>query len=115
VQEWLRRPWDARRILGGLAGAALGALAVVGWRRAGRGWWWRLRGARGEGKADPVRRQAARWLRRLAGRRDAGAGTRQVVADLERLRYGPRGTWPEPPAVFRRARRTLRAERRGGD
>jgi hypothetical protein len=28
----------------------------------------------------------------------------RVTAELQRLRYGARATWPEPGAVFRRAR-----------
>ncbi|MFA5057127.1 MAG: hypothetical protein WC485_03360, partial [Opitutaceae bacterium] len=70
-------------------------------------------------RADPVRREAGRWLRRLAESRRSKVEGREwrveagdVQADLQRLRYGPRETWPEPQAVFRRARRTLRAERR---
>jgi hypothetical protein len=61
---------------------------------------------------DPVRREAGRWLRKM-GRRDqwpveGGA----VLAELQRLRYGPRSTWSQPQLVFRRARRAVR--RRSG-
>ncbi|HEY0944655.1 MAG TPA: hypothetical protein VGD81_05285, partial [Opitutaceae bacterium] len=81
--------------------------------RFGRGWWlrWRSRRAQHSG-ADPVRREAGRWLRRLAERESTGSGTAAALAvvrrDLERLRYGPRATWPNPQTVFRQARVTLR-------
>ena len=112
VRAWLRRPWDVRRLLtwaGVFAGAAV---AVELWRRAGRTWWWRLRGTHRHGRADPVRRRAGRLLKKLAETRGSGVEGRKAVADLQRLRYGPRVTWPEPAAVFRRARRALRSERR---
>ena len=112
LRHWLRRPWDARRVLA-WAGVAAGAALGVGlWRRAGRAWWWRLRGTRRHGRADPVRRQAGRLLRRLGESPGSHAESRNVLAELQRLRYGPRGTWPDPPAVFRRARRALRSSRR---
>jgi hypothetical protein len=82
------------------------AAGVLWWRRHRR-WWWRVRGSRQEG-VDPVRREAGRWLRKM-GRRDrwpveGGA----ILAELQRLRYGPRSTWPQPQRVFRRARRAVR-------
>jgi len=33
---------------------------------------------------------------------------REVIHELQRLRYGPRETWPEPRRVFKRARRVSR-------
>lgn len=109
LRRWIVRPWDAAR-LARLSGAGVSVLAV-GWLVA-RGWrawrWWRPRG----GGSDPVRREAGRQLARLRERVGAvGPAARGVVDDLQRLRYGPRATWPEPGAVFRRARRV----RRGGD
>jgi hypothetical protein len=86
--------------------------AVLLWWRHGRPWWWRVRGARRHGGTDPVRREAGRWLRKLVERREAKGESLDVWADLQRLRYGPRGTWPEPQAVFRRARRAQQATRR---
>ncbi len=38
------------------------------------------------------------------GKTEAGI----VIHDLQRLRYGRRETWPEPRAVFRRARQARR-------
>ncbi|MDD2762670.1 MAG: transglutaminaseTgpA domain-containing protein [Opitutaceae bacterium] len=114
VQRWLRRPWHAPRILGWLGVAAAGAGAGLLWWRLGRPWWWRVWGARRPAGADPVRRKAGRFLVRFRARSAAGAPVNAggVWADLQRLRYGSRETWPEPQAVFRRARRALRAERR---
>jgi transglutaminase-like putative cysteine protease len=112
VERWSHRPWNARRLLGwlGLA-AAVGAAAVLGWRH-GAAWWWRIRGTRPRGGVDPVRRAAGRWLHRMVERRGASVESREVFADLQRLRYGARPTWPEPQAVFRRARRAWREARR---
>jgi protein-glutamine gamma-glutamyltransferase len=101
-------------VLGWLGGALGAAAAVAWWWRHGRSWWWRIVGTRRHGRTDPVRREAGRWLARLRARPEAGwsAEAEAVHAALLRLRYGPRDTWPEPQAMFRRARRTLRAERR---
>ena len=112
VRHWLQRPWSVPRVLG-WSGAALGGMvAIVLWWRHGRSWWWRVRGARRHGGTDPVRREAGRWLRKLVEGREAKGESLDVWADLQRLRYGSRGTWPEPQAVFRRARRAQRAVRR---
>ncbi len=112
ARMWLRRPWDVRRLLT-WAGVVVGAgVALEFWRRAGRTWWWRLRGRHRSGRADPVRRRAGRWLQKLVGSRGSGDESRKVVAELQRLRYGPRAGWPEPAAVFRRARRAWRSGRR---
>jgi transglutaminase-like putative cysteine protease len=109
VKQWLQSPWNVTRIMTVLTTAA--ALALAGW--AGRWLWrsWRRRpGGRGTGRPDPVRAEAGRWLRRLQTRR----GKTAVVAELERLRYGARPTWPEPEAVFRRARQAWREAQRSG-
>ncbi len=100
---WIRRPWHLLRAAGWLGAAAAGVAAAAWWWRRGRPWWWRVRGPRAGGRPDPVRRCAGRWLRKLAPRRAASAGG-SVIAELQRLRYGPRATWPEPAAVFARAR-----------
>ena len=50
---------------------------------------------------DPVRRTAGKWLGRLRQKSEDS----DVVPDLQRLRYGRRETWPEPRAVFKRARK----------
>jgi hypothetical protein len=112
LRHWLQRPWDARRVAGWLGAALLATGGALLWWRHGRAWWWSVRGARRRGGADPVRREAGRWLRRMVECRTASGEPREVLAALQRLRYGPRHTWPEPQAVFRRARRTLRTERR---
>ena len=110
VRAWWERPWDVTRWIG-LGAAVLGAaLAVWGWRRFGRGWWlrWRSRHARNAG-VDPVRREAGRWLVRL---REAGGADERLRGELERLRFGPRTTWPNPARTFQEARRACRAARR---
>jgi hypothetical protein len=111
VKAWLGRAWDPARV-GWLTGE-LAAAAAAGWslwwlgRRIGRRW---LTWRRPE-TFDPVRREAGRWLaRRRSGAPDPTAGG-AVIADLRRLRYGRRETWPEPRGVFRRARRAGKARR----
>jgi protein-glutamine gamma-glutamyltransferase len=117
LRQWLRRPWDVRRALGWLGGVGVAATGAFLWWRRGRAWWWRIRGSRAHGGADPVRGEAGRWLRRMRGLREAEGENQEVVAELLRLRYGPRRSWPEPQAVFRRARRAARewSQRRRSD
>lgn len=123
LKRWLQSPWDVRRVMTLLVAAF--ALGIAGWaiRVLARTWRWRFSGP--GGRVDPVRAAAGRWLGRL---RTQGSGTPRrlapplilkgsdaaVLADLERLRYGPRSTWPEPEAVFRRARKVWRKARQGG-
>jgi len=95
IRQWVARPWDAARVARTAAGAAAVAAAAwilraVGSRLAEMG-----RGRR----VDPIRREAGRWLVRVAG-------PPKLVADLQRLRYGPVPTWPRPAEVFRAARKS---------
>jgi hypothetical protein len=113
---WLRAPWDWARFAGLAFSLVLAAAFWIFWRSAGMRWWldWRSRRA-GAGRADPVRREAAAWLRRLAAARARGiqsGGLERTEADLLRLRFGDRDSWPEPLAIFGAARRELRAARR---
>jgi hypothetical protein len=104
--ERARQPWTWWQvgITAICAVLAIGALWL--WHELGIGLW--LRSLRG---ADPVRREASRWLLRLQDAR--GPFARGVAARLLRLRYGDRETWHEPPArVFRDARRASRILRR---
>ncbi|MCX6937294.1 MAG: DUF3488 and transglutaminase-like domain-containing protein [Verrucomicrobia bacterium] len=111
---WAREPWGFSRGLA-LALVAGGMTAGVWWwRRKGRAGWlaWRSRRA-GEGRSDPVRREAAKWLRKLERARPAKdaegeAARREVREALLRLRFGSRESWHEPVAVFQRARRAWR-------
>ena len=114
LKAWLASPWTTRRVVNLLGLLAVAALAGWAWREFGRGWWrqWRREGS--GGKLDPVRAQAGRWLRELGEYDDRGSEARPVQAELERLRFGARATWPEPEPVFRRARQALRAARRQG-
>jgi hypothetical protein len=112
LRHWLQRPWDSRRIAGWLSAMLLAMGTALLWWRRGRMWWWRVSGSRRRVGVDPVRREAGRWLRRLFEGRAGEVEGLDVWADLQRLRYGPRETWPNPPPVFHRARRTLRAGRR---
>ena len=114
LKEWLASPWNARRVA-----KLLGVLAALlglgwGWREFGRGWWRRFRGEGTRGRMDPVRAQAGFWLRELADFPGGSLEQEQVAAQLQRLRFGARATWPEPEPVFRRARQAVRAARRQG-
>jgi len=118
LKAWLAQPWDtarAGRFLGALALVA--ALAWAAWR-AVRVLSDRWPGWLRPGQFDPVRREAGRWLRRVADRVGPGGGElpgelAAARAELERLRFGPRESWTEPRAVFRRARQALQAFRSG--
>jgi hypothetical protein len=115
IRQWLAGPWDAeraRRTIGWSMVAA--ASGWVLWRLTGMGWqrWWQWRRP---AEYDPVRRLAGRWLVRLRQRGETGTGIAEagkVIPDLQRLRYGRRESWPEPRAVFRRAKQARRAARR---
>jgi transglutaminase-like putative cysteine protease len=109
---WLTAPWDGRkaaRVLGVLA-----ALGLVGWwwREYGRAWWRARPRGRGARRDDPLRQEASRWLARLTAYRKTGDESTGIVAELQRVRFGARETWPDPAGVFARARRELRAARR---
>jgi hypothetical protein len=105
LKAWLAQPWDARR-LGRMLGLAAG-IGAFGWLvvRLVQWGWLRWRTWRRPQSFDPVRQKAGHWLGRFreSGREDP------VVGELRRLRYGRRETWPEPRAVFRRAKQARRA------
>jgi transglutaminase-like putative cysteine protease len=120
LKAWLAGPWDGGRVTRALTGLAL--VIAVAWLAArGGGVVWRAwRRWRDPSALDPVRAEAGRRLVRLQARmarrlaaQPADAGDprgmdspeeRAVLVDLTRLRYGARESWPEPHAVFRRAR-----------
>lgn len=109
LKAWLAGPWDLARIGRAVAVLVFVAAALLAVGRVARWGVTRWRQWRRPGEFDPVRSAAGRWLRRLA---ESGAPTPErdaVRGELERLRYGARETWPEPRAVFKRAR----AARRG--
>ena len=115
LKTWLSAPWDGLRII------KLGAAVVL---LGGLTWWWIAVGRglvrgwcqwRDGRRSDPVRLSAGRWLGEMAHYRSASGdsrGLQELVAELQRVRFGPRETWPEPEGVFRRARRISREVRR---
>ncbi len=105
LRDWVLRPWHFARIAG-WAGAAVGGGVVVWLFWRWRQLWW-LRWMR-RGKLDPVRHEAGRWLRRLAGV-ELPEEDRPLWHDLQRLRYGPAQRRAGAPAIFRRAKRAWRA------
>ena len=107
IKAWFAGPWDVRRWGKLFAGAA--ALAAIAWALWHGGAWlrqrWRMR--RKSDAFDPVRREAGVWLRRLSAGDVNDARAHEIFAvraELERLRYGRRDTWPDPRAVFKRAK-----------
>jgi transglutaminase-like putative cysteine protease len=113
---WLRQPWGAGRVALTFGWMLAGAGLVWWWRRSGRGWLlaWRSRRASAH-RGDPVRREASRWLRKLAAARPAEGSVQAereaARAELLRLRYGAREGRPSPAAVFGRARVACRDRR----
>jgi hypothetical protein len=116
VRAWLGAPWNARRTAKIFAVAAgIGLLLVAGavlLLVVARRMRWQLRWLLGASRrVDPVRHEAGRLLRRIANRglrTETNADLAGVRAELQRLRYGARETWPASGAVFRRARRLAR-------
>ncbi len=106
LSTWLRSPWDTHRFV--RVGFVLaGALALTFLWRALRQLFLRRIWRSPRRRDDPVRREAGRWLRRLSVD-PAALEHRVVMADLQRLRFGARPTWPDPARVFRSARRITR-------
>jgi hypothetical protein len=103
LRSWLAGPWDMGRAARTAAGAAALSGALWGLLALRR----RVSLGRGARRTDPVRREAGRWLSRVSGP-DA------LVADLQRIRYGPAPSWPRPGEVFRRARQSCASSRRPG-
>ncbi len=101
IKAWVKGPWDGAR-WAGLAAVALGIGTAAWVFTTGR---WRLVSVGRRRGFDPVRREAGRWLARLDG-------PETLVADLQRLRYGPVPTWPRPAEVFSTARRAASRSRR---
>lgn len=112
LKAWLTQPWNWRRALG-WAAALLGAgvvVALIGGPLRARWWRWRSRHAK-TAAADPVRCAAGQWLRRWKRGGDRRPCPPTLHADLERLRYGERATWPDPAHTLRAARRAWRRAR----
>ena len=107
LKAWLDRPWNAART-GRTAGLVAG-IGALGWLavRLGQWGWVRWQMWRRPREFDPVRRTAGKWLVRLR----QPAAEREIILDLQRLRYGRREGWPEPRGVFRRARQARRRAR----
>jgi hypothetical protein len=103
IKSWLLAPWGGKRLLG-LMGVVAVLTAVI-WmlrrlqfpmiRTLLKPHWWR---------APDVRERAGMWLRRM-GRRPVTAETASVVANLQRLRYGPNVAWSDAADIFSEARR----------
>ncbi len=112
LKAWIAGPWDVSRLVR-LGAGGLGLLLTL-WlvREFGGAGWRALCGGRTVRGEDPVRREAGRWLRRLAECPPVAPEEAAVVADLQRVRFGARPTWPPAERTFRRARQVLRATQR---
>lgn len=111
LADWLRAPWDTGRLAAWVLIVAAAVGATLGWKSYGRVSWLRLRSGMMRKGHDPVRREAGRWLRKLEARGGGVIVNADVKAELERLRYGPRQTWPNPQGAFRRAKRACGTRR----
>ncbi len=113
IREWVTRPWDITRFVAWVLIVAAAFSSVWGWRRYGRVLWLRWRSGMTRKGHDPVRREAGRWLRKLEESRGANGDDEamSVRAELERLRYGPRQSWPSPQRAFSRAKRVCAARK----
>jgi protein-glutamine gamma-glutamyltransferase len=111
VKMWLTTPWSVKRVANVLGVVSAAGLIGWIWWEFGRGWWRRLARGPGGKRDDPVRSEASRWLRKMAGRPEPDAAWEETVAQLRRLRFGARATWPDPEKIFRRARRVWREAR----
>jgi hypothetical protein len=107
LKDWVKGPWDTRRISrAGFRAALFVALAWALWRITPR-LRLNLRAWSREKGFDPVRHEAGQWLRRVNAR--GGAQLEAVAGELRRLRYGHRASWPaQPHGIFRQAKRELR-------
>lgn len=111
IKIWMTTPWNVQRIGGLVAAAGLLVAAWWCWREWGRRVWRRATNPRAR-REDPVRQDAGRWLEKLNACKTPPPESAAVVADLQRLRFAARATWPEPSRVFRSARHALRSARR---
>jgi hypothetical protein len=115
ARAWLAQPWSGGRIAWIVGMCALPVVLWWSWRRKGRAWWLSWRSVRGHG-LDPVRREAGYWLRKLpppaAVVEGDGESLASVRQELERVRFGPRESWPATAPLWRLARRLSRRRRR---
>ncbi|MFA6959519.1 MAG: transglutaminaseTgpA domain-containing protein [Opitutaceae bacterium] len=108
--RWLQEPWDIKRLAAWIGVVVMAFALVLCWRNYGQGFWMRWRSGMTRRGVDPVRREAGRWLRRIEEVAPVVGDEERarVRAELERLRYGPRQSWPNPQGAFRRAKRVCR-------
>ena len=115
LKSWFASPWNVRRVAEtGGALVSIGLLLWAAWNFRLSFFIFRLRSA--PRLNDAVRAEAGRWLARIVtARADNGnenEAREKTIAELQRLRFGPRETWNDAAGVFRRARKVWREGRR---
>lgn len=101
--DWAKAPWSIWRILYMCFLASLLVAAFVIQRNMALNFRELLLASFRRG--DPIRRKANKFLRRLKDKELGDETLRRVVADLQRLRYGAKESWPNPRLVFKAARK----------
>ncbi|HWA27264.1 MAG TPA: DUF3488 and transglutaminase-like domain-containing protein [Lacunisphaera sp.] len=112
LKLWVSEPWSGERVRRTIGWTMVIIISGALLWRFGRWAWQRWRQWRRPDEYDPVRRMAGQWLRKIGAEAARGVESQAVHADLQRLRYGRRETWPEPRTVFRRAKQARKAAKR---
>ena len=118
VNQWIRGPWDGKRLWWTGLILGTGVLSILLWIRYG--WRWRFllpAPVRARWAIHPLRRQAGYYLRWYHRRLEKGArpadewreAFHRVEQNLLAMRYGPRSRWvSHPDQFFRTTRKLLR-------
>lgn len=116
LRAWVTQPWSSRRVVEMVMVAAGVVMLVTLWRVVARVVSLRRR-MRRTGCLDPIRVEAGRWLSRFEALEGATTAlppsAREILPQLQRLRYGHSATWPPVRATLKSARRVYRSVRRG--
>ena len=116
IRDWIAQPLSRGNLIRSAVALACGLSLLYCW--CARDWLLSrlLRLCKQRQASDPVRRQAARYLRRVrdkqrtlnAGDANQLARYRDLVANLQALRFGPQVSAQSAQSVFTEARRILR-------
>ncbi|MEO7600118.1 MAG: DUF3488 and transglutaminase-like domain-containing protein, partial [Opitutus sp.] len=115
IKAWSSRPWNGRRWAGVISVIAAGFVVSRFAAQLYRFWRFNVGTGQRRGPTDRARAEAGRWLARFKSRSAKmrfGTEADDVIAQLQRVRYGLRETWGEIDPIFRRARKVWREEKR---